>query len=180
MAETQTGSSTMPNVAGPGDKYPMFTPPPAIAQSNFMPQINYEAQLEPGTAGKLAIGQLIAGTILNGFAIWANHDISSKSIAAQKAIALQYYSTQQAIAGMQQEVALKQLGVQEYAITIQQKMHSAQIWHEQRMKTIESSMQFKLAKISEDGRSERAKILSVRDAFTRGNYDLGLPRISRA
>lgn len=109
----------------------------------------------------------------------ANACIAKKSIEAQTTIASKYYDTQDNIASYQKDVAIRQLEVQDNSLFIQRDMHSAQVRHEEAMARLEGHTQARLANISESGRNERARILSMTDAFSRRGWDnMGTPRIA--
>lgn len=99
--------------------------------------------------------------------------LASQSMSNQCTIATKYYETQGQIAGYQREVAIKQLDVQFEAINAQQKMHSEQTRHEERMAKLEGSTQTRLAAIEQQSKTDRARILSVTDAFSRRGYSYG-------
>lgn len=121
--------------------------------------------------GIAAVGGM-AGNVLNSI---FNYELSSQAMTDQRKIAIKYYDTQDAIAGYQKDVALEQLSVQGDAIAAQVEMHGNQVNHEQEMGKLEKSTRVVLAKISEDGRTERAKVLSMGNAFARGGWDMGTP-----
>lgn len=162
---------------------PTFTPAamqaPPFAMS--MPNIALKGNLTPGQQeGMLwanAGGNLVgaAGNIMNSV---FNYNLAKMSMESQSAIATKYYEVQDNIAGYQSKVALKQLGVQNNAIAAQQSMHRDQIRHEEQMARLESSMQRQLARIGENGRTERAKIMSTSDAFNRRGWDMGNPALA--
>ena len=99
--------------------------------------------------------------------------LASQSMSNQCKIAGKYYETQGEIANYQRQVAIKQLDVQFEAINAQQRMHSEQARHEERMAKLEGSTQTRLASIAEQGKTDRARILSVTDAFSRCGYSYG-------
>jgi hypothetical protein len=119
---------------------------------------------------------LQAGTAVNNMITQGlNYALASQSMSNQLAVAQKYYQTQDNIAGYQMRVALRQMEVQDNAITAQQQMHSNQIRHEEKMAQLEGSTQVRLAAIQQSGMTERAKILSTTDIFSRRSYDMGMP-----
>lgn len=128
---------------------------------------------------KTAAGLQFGGNIINGLLnIWSQSmqsSLASEGMQHQADIAMKYYSTQGEIAGYQREVALKQLQVQSDAINVQQSMHSGQMLHEEVMAKLENSAQARLASIAEQGKTDRARIMSMTDAFKRSSYDSGSP-----
>ena len=84
-----------------------------------------------------------------------------------------YYDTQENIAGFQRDVAIEQLKVQSKAVEAQEEMHGNQCLHEEAMARIEGSTQARLAAISESGKTKRAEVLSLSNAFSRGSYNYG-------
>lgn len=176
----QTGYPAQTGYPGYQQQGPMFQQPQMLPIAPYQmsgPNIKLTGNVDSlpnwywyGSAITNGIGA--AGNIVNSF---FNYSLSGKAINAQKDIAIKYYATQDSIAGRQEKVALRQLGVQENAIFTQQAMHGEQTRHEEVMARLEGATQARLARISEDGRTERAKILSVSDAFSRRGYDSGTP-----
>ncbi|HQB07543.1 MAG TPA: hypothetical protein PK712_06765, partial [Rectinema sp.] len=75
-----------------------------------------------------------------------------------------------------QQVAMRQLDVQETAMYTQQSMHKAQIDHEQRMMKLENSARIAIARVQENGKNERARVLSVANTFSaRRSWNYGYP-----
>jgi len=123
-------------------------------------------------------GAMIADSVGQTIASGLNYALQSKALSAQAEIAGKYYETQGKIAGYQRDVALRQLYVQEEAITAQQAMHRDQCTHEEKMLRLEGSVQARLAMIQESGKNRRAEILSMTDAFARSSWDMGVPEIA--
>lgn len=146
---------------------PMLLPSTPFGSNN----INIELDELTLGAGLLQAGGMVGGLanqIMNTF-------LASDAMGKQADIADKYYSTQQNIASYQQEVALRQLEIYDNSLLVQQRMHKDQMGHEENMAKLESKTQGRLARIAEDGRTDRAKILSVSDAFSRRGWDYGLP-----
>lgn len=161
----------------PGMMGPTFQP--TFPQWNVPsgPAINFDGKLgelspgqKSGLMGMQGFG-MVAGGIFQGLNTW----LASESMNHQFGIANKYYDTQQNIASYQQEAALRQLEIQDNALFVQQRMHRDQMRHEETMKELESKTQSRLARITEEGRTERAKVLSVSDAFSRRGWDYGMP-----
>ncbi len=107
-----------------------------------------------------------------------NAILANKSLNVQKSVANKFYNTQSEIAGFQREVAIRQLDVQQSAVNAQKDMHHEQMRHEEKMLRLEGSIQARLAKITEDGKTKRAEIMSMTDAFARCGWDMGTPAIA--
>lgn len=137
---------------------------------------DYRLKLD-GSAAMWAMGanevNRAATTVCNTILGAKNAGIVNNMIDAQETVATKYYDTQEKIAGYQQEVALKYMDVQETAIFAQERMHGKQTEHEQKMMKLENSARVKLAQVAEKGRTDRTKILSVQDAFSRRGYFMG-------
>jgi len=99
--------------------------------------------------------------------------LASKGMEAQTEIACKYYDTQSTIAGYQRDVAVKQLDVQMTAINANEKMQGVECIHEETMQRLQGAAQARLAMISEQGKTDRAKILATTDAFSRNHYSYG-------
>ncbi len=122
---------------------------------------------------------LQAGGMLNGMVnMLCNYGLANKAMNCQLEIANKYYEVQDNIASYQMDVSLRQMDVQEKAITAQSTMHLEQCMHEERMAKLAGNTQSRLAAIEEKGKTERAKIYSVTDAFSRGSWDFGTPSIA--
>ncbi|MFA5811306.1 MAG: hypothetical protein WC956_03135 [bacterium] len=145
------------------------------------PNISIESKMESkdlknymlGGLG-VQVGGMLAGLLNQSW----NYNLASQSMTNQKDIAIKYYSTQDSIAGYQKEVAISQLGVQEKAIEAQVSMHKDQVDHEQEMAKLEGNTASRLAYITEQGKTQRAKIYSVTDAFSRRDWDMGMPTLA--
>ena len=145
--------------------------PMLLPSTPFGSNINIELnEMTDGAIG-LQAGGMVAGMVNQ----LMNYSLASDAMGHQADIAGQYYSTQQNIASYQQEVALKQLEIYDNSLLVQQRMHKDQMGHEENMAKLESKTQGRLAQIAEDGRTDRAKILSVSDAFSRRGWDYGVP-----
>jgi hypothetical protein len=147
------------------------SPIAGIAQPSGM---NIKATLKPEDSSKalawqgwLQAGGMAANTLIAGF----NYGLQSESISAQKDVMKSYYGAQEKIAGFQQQVAIRQLDVQETAVITQSQMHRNQLAHEERIARLEGSTQAKLARIQEDGKNTRARTLSMTDAFKSSRED---------
>ncbi|MFH1830768.1 MAG: hypothetical protein ABH871_08355 [Pseudomonadota bacterium] len=147
-----------------------------------MPAINASVELDPTVGAELikkqqmwgAIG-MIGSQVNQTLATGLNYALASKSLEIQGTIAEKYYTTQDNIAQYQKEVALTQLAVQEEGMFVQKDMLSNQILHEQKMARLEGATQARLAQIAENGKTQRAEILSMTDAFSRSGWDMGAP-----
>lgn len=157
---------------------PSFATP---AQLQYMPMsqpnlnITMDSSKVPDNYLKWQTG-LQGGAMLSNLGTTiANYYIAKKSMEAQAKIAVKYYETQDNIASYQKDVAIKQLEVQDSALFVQKDMHFTQTRHEENMARLEGHTQARLARITEDGRSERARILSMTDAFSRRGWGMGAP-----
>ena len=122
--------------------------------------------------GGLQAGQMVTNMMSDIF----NYSLAGQAMSAQESITKKYYSTQDNIAKYQRDVALKQLGVQETAVFVQQSMHKTQTQHEKDMMKLEGSMQARLAQIHENGKTSRAKVFLLQDAFAvKNNWSYGNP-----
>lgn len=136
--------------------------------------VNYSVKLDKDASKWMMGGQLgnqALSTVSNSVIAGFNWDLQGDAINAQKEVAKEYYNTQEKISAYQQQVAFRQLDVQETAIFVQQDMQRAQIEHEQRMLKLEGETQVRLAKVVEGEKSARAKIYMMKDAF------MGNPKI---
>jgi len=107
-----------------------------------------------------------------------NAILAHKSLEVQGSVAKAFYKTQGKIAEFQKDVAIEQLDVQRCAVNAQREMHGEQMRHEEKMLRLEGSIQARLAKITEDGKTKRAEIMSMTDAFARCGWDMGTPAIA--
>ena len=115
-------------------------------------------------------------SIGNMMAAGFNYGLQAKQIDANRAVAEAYYESVNTIASYKQHVAMRQLDVQETAIYAQQNMHQAQIDHEQRMMKLENSARIAIARVQENGKNERARVLSVANTFSaRRSWNYGYP-----
>ncbi len=183
----QQGQQTNPYMQGGG-----MAPPSAMGpsfQPTFGPQwtaptsapgINFKAELgtkESAEAMRWGFGTQIAGMAVNTILQGLNYDLAAKSMKYQASIANKYYETQGTIAGYQKEVAIAQLGVQKEGMGIQQEMHAAQLDHEKSMARLAGNTQARLKMIEDRGKTNRAKILTVSNAFDRRGWsNYGTPR----
>lgn len=163
--------------------------PVAMPTNSFaapMPTIGVSAEFGPDDNGKVAkmldkqikwagwggvvnAGVSVGNAIINGV-------LAHKSMEVQKEVAKEYYGAQKVIAGLQADVALEQLYVQEVAINAQVEMHGVQARHEEEMLRLEGSIQARLTNIQEDGKTKRAEIMTMSDAFSvRRGWDMGTP-----
>jgi hypothetical protein len=176
----QTGCQ---QTAYPSPVGPSFTPIQLPAQNfgasapnismNWNPGDDFMKPYMWGQFGMQAVGQIASiGQMI------ANYKLASQAMKSQTTIACKYYDTQDKIAGYQMEVALAQTNVQGKAIDAQVEMHSEQCRHEQALARLNNSVQARLASIAENGKTERARILSMTDAFSRGSWDMGTPAIA--
>lgn len=124
---------------------------------------------------KWGAGLNALNSVANLVSQYMQYRLANNAMSKQAQIANKYYDTDLAIKGLQSKVAIKQLGVQNNAITMQGRMHSNQIRHEEVMSRLEGSTQARLAAIAEQGKTDRAKILSASDAFNRRGYNYGIP-----
>lgn len=151
---------------------PTFTPT-LLPSTSFGPSLNVDAKVDELGTGVLGLqaGGMVAGLVNQ----LMNFGLAGAAMNYQNQIASKYYDTQQNIASYQQEAALRQLEIQDNAVLVQQRMHRDQMRHEETMKELELKTQSRLARIAEEGRTERAKILSASDAFSRRGWDYGAP-----
>jgi len=168
---------------GKATRFPMtvgFTPLQSVPGGGS--NINYKMNLKSGSPeAKMAVWtgaanqafSTAANTVIAGF----NYGLQGKALDAQSAIAGKYYDTQEKIAGYQQTVALRQLDVQETAIFVQQEMHRVQVRSEERLVRLEGATQVRLARVSQDGKTDRARIMSTQDAFSRSGRFMGEPNL---
>lgn len=161
-----------PGMMGPTFQpmFPQWNVPsgPAVNLSGNLDKLS--STQEWGVLGMQGLG-MVAGATFQGLNTW----LASEAMNYQNKIANKYYTTQQNIASYQQEAALRQLEIQDNALFVQQRMHRDQMRHEETMKELELKTQSRLARITEEGRTERAKILSASDAFSRRGWDYGAP-----
>lgn len=135
-------------------------------------------KLSEGMAAKYLGWQTLiqaGGAVGNIITSFLNYGIAKTAMEKQAEVAGKYYDTQDKLAGYQKDVAIRQLDVQESGFYVQRDMHSAQVRHEENMARLEGHTRARLARIGEDGRTERARILSVTDAFSRRGWDMGTP-----
>ena len=151
---------------------PPFTPM-LLPSTPFGPSLNIDAKVDELGPGVLALqaGGMVGGLVNQIM----NFSLAGDAMNHQANIASKYYDTQQNIASYQQEAALRQLEIQDNAVLVQQRMHRDEIRHKETMKELELKTQSRLARIAEEGRTERAKILSTSDAFSRRGWDYGIP-----
>ncbi len=97
-----------------------------------------------------------------------NSYLAAKSMGYQKTIAVQENITKRKISGDQKEVAIRQLGVQQEAMYLQNEMHQRQVKLEGNLAKWGHSSETRKLQISENAKTERMKIASVSDAFSRG------------
>jgi len=166
---------------------PAFTPI-TLPQSNAGPQgpnmnINWEPKGPNGDKfmENYMMGQFglqLGGVVANMLTTGLNYALASQAMEAQLSIAEKYYDVQDNIAGYQMKVAIRQMDVQGKAIDAQTKMHAEQCRHEEKMAKLSGTTQARLAAIGEKGKTERAKIFAVTDAFSRSGWDMGSPAIA--
>jgi hypothetical protein len=159
-----------------------YAPIQSPAFYNGMPTVNASVQLDPEAGKEIIKDQqlwggigMVGSQVNQTFNQIFNYLLANKSLGVQQAVAEKYYDTQDKIAGYQRDVALNELAVRETAIYVSQDMHKDQIVHEEQMARLEGSTQSRLARIAEDGKTDRAKILSMSDAFSRTGWDMGAP-----
>jgi hypothetical protein len=187
-------SSSYPNQGGYGGGYAQPQGPqvgtyqplgPAAQLPIAAPSISASVELDSETGKKMiesqqkmAVGSMVANSFTSTIHDMLNHSLAMKSLGVQETVALRYYDSQDKIAGDQRAVAFKQLDVQEAGIYAQQEMHRDQTLHEEKMARIEGSVQARLASITEDGKTQRAEIMTMNDAFSRNGWDMGTPVIA--
>jgi hypothetical protein len=123
-------------------------------------------------------GAMVADSVGQTIASGLNYALQAKALNKQAQIAGKYYAVQGEIAGYQRDVALAQLSVQSEAINAQESMHRDQCLHEEKMLRLEGSVQARLAMIKDKGLTDRAKVYSMTDAFSRSGWDMGQPTIA--
>lgn len=148
------------------------------------PSVSASVELDSETGKELikqqqdmAVGGMVANSLQNVFHDMLNAQLARKSLTVQQNVAMRYYESQDKIAGDQRAVAFKQLEVQEAGIYAQKDMHRDQMQHEEKMARIEGSFQSRLASITEDGKTRRAEIMTMNDAFARNGWNMGTPVI---
>lgn len=144
---------------------------PAWPSMTFKPK-----ELDDGTArgylwGQFAVNaaQAVGNIIISGF----NIGLAREGMQKQYDLQVADFALRDKVAGYQKEIAYKQLTNQESAIKTQAEMHKNQTLHEEEMRKLEGRTQERLAKIAESGKTERARFLSVSDAFNRRDYSNG-------
>jgi len=104
--------------------------------------------------------------------------LAAKSMGYQKTIAVEENITKRKISGDQKEVAIRQLGVQQEAMYLQNEMHQRQVKLEGNLAKWGHSSEARKLQISENAKTERMKIASTSDAFSRrgarSDYSYGL------
>ncbi len=172
----QGGGMAPPQAVGPSFQ-PTFGPQWTAPSS--APGINFKAELSEADAAEAmrwGFGTQMAGMAVNTIMQGFNYGLAAKSMEYQASIANKYYDTQETIAGYQKEVAIEQLSVQKEGMGIQQEMHAAQIEHEKGMARLEGNTQARLKMIEDRGKTNRAKILTVSNAFDRRGWsNYGMP-----
>lgn len=144
--------------------------------SGIKANVNLTKEGDIKTALGINGGLQILDSIGNMLATGLNYGLQGQQIEANKAVAEAYYDSVNTVASYKQQVAMRQLDVQETAMYTQQNMHKAQIDHEQRMMKLENSARVAIARVQEDGKSERARVLSVIDTFSaRRSWSYGYP-----
>ena len=117
------------------------------------------------------------GQLTNAGLAIGNAYLASQSMTHQAEIAKDELLTKRAISGDQKEVALKQLGVQQEAMYLQNEMHQRQVKLEGNLAKWQHSSDARKLQISENAKTERMKIASVTDAFSkrgaRSDYSYG-------
>ncbi len=169
----------------PGMQYPSMAYTPQYPQWNYPvsggPNISFDAELgKEGAESALLGSQIMQGVgmaVSAGFQI-GNQILAGKAMDHQFGLMKKQFELQGDIVDAQKEVATKQLGVQETAIFVQQKMHAAQLRHEERLARYQNNAQARLKVIEESGQTERMKIATATDAFSRRGWDMGNPLYS--
>lgn len=177
----------------PGQQYPPVMGPPQQQGPSFvMPQMLATSPMQApqmkvnvdGSSANIPSGywwmqggSMALGAVTNLVSSILNYNLSSEAMETQYDIYNRNMTAQETIAGYQKDVALAQLGAQGKAIEAQTTMHGEQTRHEQAMGKLEQNTQVMLARIAENGKTDRARILSVSDAFSRRGWDMGLPAL---
>ena len=176
--QTSFGGPAGPTAPG-GGQQEFSMPAPALGEFNGFTNtspfaLNVNTDMDPKAASELANGQLYlaAGSTAAGFlGQMANSIIGGVIAGKQVGVMEKYYETQGKIVGDQAAVAKKQLATQVHGMDVQQKMHTAQTLHEEKLARIQKEMQLQLAQIGEEGKTKRAEILATRDAFNVRGFD---------
>lgn len=126
-------------------------------------------------AAKYQMGNNVINAVSDALEFGLQTYVATQAMNHQASIANEYYKTQGTIAGEQRAVAMEQLNVQLEAVHSNERMHRQQTLHEERMMDLEKSLQTRLASISEQGKSDRARIMTMNDVFSRRSYSYGSP-----
>lgn len=119
----------------------------------------------------------VLGNLNDALSTGLNFALASDAMSKQMTIATAYYATQERIAGMQKDVAGKQIQLQEKAIDTQYKMYKDQRIHEQTLARLEGATQERLARIAEDGKLARLGVMETSRAFgQRNSWKMGEPK----
>jgi len=163
---------SVPGIAAPG------------GNGSSMPTVSANVDLNSEDGAEIMKNQMlwagigmVANSVNQTLNQTLNYALQSKQIGAQERVAKKYYTTQDNIASYQRDVSLKQLAVQETAVYAQKDMHGQQMLHEEKMLRLEGSIQSRLASIQEDGKTRRAEIMTMNDAFSRRGWDMGMPAL---
>lgn len=156
---------------GMGITMPQSTPLAYMPQQSGMQmKLNVPKDDAPAALAWQGSNQALS-TIGNTIIAGLNSSLQGKAIEAQSSVMKAYYGTQEKIAGFQKQVAMRQLDVQERAVLTQSQMHRNQLAYEEKVTRLEGSTQAKLARIHEDGKTARARTMTMTDAFKSSRED---------
>lgn len=145
--------------------------------NNFMGGMDIQLKDEDAKDAMTWQGSLSAGTTaVNAMISGFNYGLAGQQIGAQKEIGKAYYHATEKVAGYKMQVAMREMDIRENGMYIQQQMLGSQQEHEERLMRLEGSAQVRIAQIQESGKTERARQISVTDAFSaRRSYGFGMP-----
>jgi hypothetical protein len=175
-------SAPTPSIAVPPMPSPSFSANlGTLTNGDGIMQEQLDLQREQLTAYNTQIeGQQtnqMTATIFNGTGQVLNWIASMVGMAYNKGVIGSYYDYLNKVADNGMKVAIKQADLQESALDHAQTMQEEQIASDQRMARINANLQIRLAKVAEQGKTDRAGIYAANDAF-RGGYSMGSPMLS--
>jgi len=178
-----TTSSTSPQPPPPpsGGALPSATVPwPTTSTSTATAGLMINGgTLEPGQAADYLNGQTDLakwGLGANTLASVCNAITSWVGLAQQGEAMSSYYNYMNKVADNGMTVALEQLQVQEKGMDYAKILAEEQQDHEVKLSRLNQALQVKLARVLEQGKTDRAGIYAANNAFS--NYDYGRPSIS--
>ncbi len=169
-----TSWQPQPPVAGSSQTgIPMVQMLPQPGGMNF----NLNADLDPEKATAMVERQQKLGeatTAINGGIALLNAATSWGVIIAQNEQMGRYYDYLNKVADDARSVTLAEINLREKAMYHEEAMMEEKNRHEQELARIEQRTQIRLAKIAENGKTERAGIYAANNAFAR-DYNYGSP-----